>query len=115
MWRGGRRHVRQAADVDPVADRWPIAIRRGEPRAIEALHDLLRDMAKSPSLGGRLTSRQLQVIRLYADGLEGPQVAVLLGISYETVRSHVKQIRGRLGARTITQAVAIACRHVLID
>ena len=35
-------------------------------------------------------------------------VAALLGLSVETVRSHVRAARSTLGASTVTQAVALA-------
>jgi len=64
--------------------------------------------------GEKLTSRELDVLRLLADGLPHEQIGSRLGITAETVRSHVRKASGRLGASTRTQAVATALRLGLI-
>lgn len=46
---------------------------------------------------GTLTSRELQVARLVADGLSDKEVAQRLQISFTTVRSHLKAVFGKLG------------------
>jgi DNA-binding NarL/FixJ family response regulator len=64
--------------------------------------------------GEKLTTRELDVLRLLADGLPHEQIGSRLGITAETVRSHVRKASGRLGASTRTQAVATALRLGLI-
>jgi DNA-binding CsgD family transcriptional regulator len=49
-----------------------------------------------------------------ADGLTNERVGKLLGISAETVQSHVRNAMGKLDADTRTQAVAEAIRQSLI-
>lgn len=61
-----------------------------------------------------LTRRERSVLRLLADGHSNEQIGEQLFISAETVRTHVRKITTKLGARTRTQAVAIALRHSLI-
>jgi DNA-binding CsgD family transcriptional regulator len=58
--------------------------------------------------GTRLTTRESQVLRRLALGDDLPRAGRKLGISYETARSHAKAARARLGAKTTSQAVAIA-------
>lgn len=55
-----------------------------------------------------LSPREREVLTLLAIGLTGTQIAQRLFISAETVRIHVRNARRRLGAKTRTQAVAIA-------
>jgi LuxR family transcriptional regulator, maltose regulon positive regulatory protein len=55
-----------------------------------------------------LSPREQQVVELLAAGHTGDQVAEQLGISPATVRVHVRNATGKLGASTRTQAVAIA-------
>jgi PAS domain S-box-containing protein len=55
-----------------------------------------------------LSPREHQVVELLASGHTGEEVAELLGISPATVRVHVRNATGKLGASTRTQAVAIA-------
>jgi DNA-binding NarL/FixJ family response regulator len=61
-----------------------------------------------------LTARELDVLRLLADGLPHEEIGSHLGITAETVRSHVRKASDRLGANTRTQAVATALRQGLI-
>jgi DNA-binding CsgD family transcriptional regulator len=57
---------------------------------------------------GVLSPREHQVVELLAAGLTGEEVAERLGISPATVRVHIRNATGKLGASTRTQAVAIA-------
>ena len=59
----------------------------------------------------KLTERELDVLRLLAEGLQHEEIGRRLGISSETVRTHLRKACDRLGASTRTQAVATALRH----
>jgi two-component system, NarL family, nitrate/nitrite response regulator NarL len=61
-----------------------------------------------------LTSRELEVLELLAEGLSHEAIARRLEIGSETVRTHARKAAGRLGAKTRTQAVASAIRLRLI-
>jgi DNA-binding NarL/FixJ family response regulator len=63
----------------------------------------------------KLTDREREVLSLLAEGLQHEQIAERLGISAETVRTHLKKASDRLGATTRTQAVATALRLGLIN
>ena len=67
-----------------------------------------------PSPKKTLTPRELDVLRLLAEGLQHEQIGRQLGITAETVRSHVRKASDRLDATTRTQAVATAVRLGLI-
>ena len=60
------------------------------------------------SATGVLSPREHQVVELLAAGLTGDEVGAQLGISPATVRVHIRNATGKLGASTRTQAVAIA-------
>jgi DNA-binding NarL/FixJ family response regulator len=62
----------------------------------------------------RLTQRELDVLELLAEGLQHEEIGRRLGISSETVRTHLRKASDRLGASTRTQAVATALRLGLI-
>jgi two-component system nitrate/nitrite response regulator NarL len=64
--------------------------------------------------GTRLTERELDVLRLLAEGLRQEEIGRRLGIGPETVRTHLRKACARLGAATRTQAVAAALRQGLI-
>ncbi len=63
---------------------------------------------------GKLTQRELDVLGLLAEGLQHEEIGRRLGISSETVRTHLRKACDRLGAATRTQAVATALRLGLI-
>lgn len=62
----------------------------------------------------RLSRRQCEVLTLLADGLTTDLAAERLGLSPETVRTHVKAATARLQARNRTHAVVLAIRAGLI-
>lgn len=61
-----------------------------------------------------LTSRELDVLRLIADGLTNQEIADMLSISLRTVTSHVTHVLTKLALTSRTAAVSYAIRHGLI-
>jgi two-component system response regulator DegU len=55
------------------------------------------------------------VLRLLADGLANEAIGRELGISVETVRTHLRNAMDKLDADTRTHAVATALRQSLIS
>lgn len=62
-----------------------------------------------------LTSRELDVLRLLADGLRNTEIAERLFVSRRTVDHHVSAILRKLGTRTRSEAVAQATRLELLQ
>ena len=62
-----------------------------------------------------LTQREREVLRLLADGLANDAIGAELGISTETVRTHIRKAMAKLDADTRTHAVATALRQSLIS
>jgi two-component system response regulator DesR len=58
----------------------------------------------------RLSPRELDVLRLTADGLPADAVARRLGITSHTCRDHLKRLRAKLGCVTTLQVVVTAAR-----
>ena len=67
-----------------------------------------------PARGSRLSVRELQVLQLLADGMSDREMGAELNVSVETVRSHLKRLRRKLGAINRTTAVARGLRRGLI-
>ena len=61
-----------------------------------------------------LTSREVEVLELLAEGLSNKRIAARLGISDQTVKFHVAAISGKLGAHNRTEAVRLGVRRGLI-
>ena len=61
-----------------------------------------------------LTAREKEVLGLVAHGLYYKQVAGELGISYQTVKNHIRAIFGKLKAFNVAHAVALAKDNGLI-
>jgi DNA-binding CsgD family transcriptional regulator len=61
-----------------------------------------------------ITPRELAVLRLVSLGRGTKEVAKLLGIGEETVRSHLKKAQAKLGARNRAHAAAEAVRQQFI-
>lgn len=60
-----------------------------------------------------LTRREVEVLGLIAAGYSTKEIAAKLWVTDETVKTHVRRMLERLGARTRAQAVAIAFREGL--
>lgn len=61
-----------------------------------------------------LTSREIEVLKQIAEGNRNRDIGEKLFITEETVKVHIKNIMGKLGASDRTQAVAIAIRRGII-
>jgi DNA-binding NarL/FixJ family response regulator len=69
---------------------------------LDAVHEArLRRLSQ-----GRLTERQLDLLRQVAAGLDNRQIARHLAISEATVRTHLQNIYSRLGVSSRTAAIA---------
>jgi DNA-binding NarL/FixJ family response regulator len=75
------------------------------PRTIATL------LAKRRSIDAQLdslTTREKEVLRLMAEGLSSRSVAAKLGISYTTVRTHIRSLGSKLGVHSKLEAIVKA-------
>jgi DNA-binding NarL/FixJ family response regulator len=85
--------------------------------AVQLLRRLAHEGATRPAAGGApepLTTRELEVLRLLAEGQTNPQIAARLGVSRGTVKVHVERIIAKLGASDRTQAAVRAAELGLL-
>jgi NarL family two-component system response regulator LiaR len=76
-------------------------------RMVQELHGANQDTAQPLTT---LSDRELEVLRLVADGLTNAQIAERLVISDKTVKSHVSNILSKLHLADRTQAAVFAWR-----
>ena len=77
-----------------------------------AMQDQSRTSA-APEVVAQLTDRELEVLRLVADGLSNDEIARSLFLGVATVKTHVSNVLSKLHLRDRVQAVAFAHRHGL--
>lgn len=80
-------------------------------RVVQELRGARRD---TPNLFTDLSERELDVLRLIADGLSNADIAEKLVISEKTVKSHVSNILGKLHMLDRTQAAVFAWQQGLM-
>ena len=68
----------------------------------------------APDGAGALTRRELEILRIIATGVNTKDAAERLHVSPATIRNHVQNILGKLGAHSRLEAVAYATRNRLI-
>ena len=61
-----------------------------------------------------LTPREIEILRMIADGLGNKEIASKLGISDHTVKFHISSVFAKLGASNRAEAVTLGIRHGLI-
>jgi DNA-binding NarL/FixJ family response regulator len=61
-----------------------------------------------------LTHRESEVLEQLAEGLTNKEIAMSLGISYETVKEHVQHILRKIGVNDRTQAAVWAVRQGIV-
>ena len=63
---------------------------------------------------GALTQRELEVVRLLAQGRKYEEVAAALGISLNTVKYHIKNLLSKTGHRNVLQLVVDVVEKKLV-
>ena len=105
---GGERSEARALSEQALAT----ARRLGAAHLVTQLRGRSRD--EKPR-DGALTPRELDVLRLVAEGMTNGQVAARLFISTKTASVHVSNILAKLGAATRTEAADLARQRALLD
>ena len=83
--------------------------------APEAARVLIKAATQPPEQEEGLTKRELEILKLMAEGESNPQIAKKLFVSRSTVKFHVSNILMKLGAATRTEAVAMALHRKLVE
>lgn len=86
-----------------------VSVRERRPTT-QALGPGVRDAATAPAL----TQRERQILELLADGLGNKQIAARLGITTNTVKTHLELLFDKLDVSSRAEAVATAARTGLL-
>ncbi len=97
------------AEADELANRLGMA---GLARDIDRL---TRNRVVTTTFPDNLTVREVDVLRLIAIGRSNKDVSVVLGISLNTVATHVRNILTKTGCANRTEAAAYALRNDLVE
>jgi DNA-binding NarL/FixJ family response regulator len=111
---GASGFILKDADADEVA----VAIRSAHRGELQLDPGVTRSLTMSLGLQTaqpELTERELQVLRLLADGESNKAIAAGLGISERTARTHVSNILAKLGVSSRTQAALWAAREGIVE
>ncbi|WNG37841.1 response regulator transcription factor [Archangium minus] len=76
--------------------------------------DIASEMAEHVA-DDELTARERDVLSYVAAGNANKEVAARMGISEETVKTHMKNVLTKLGAKDRTHAVVVALKRGIID
>jgi DNA-binding NarL/FixJ family response regulator len=81
---------------------------------VARLRCLLRRIPSDEVVDHGLTPRELEVLRLLAEGMRQAEIAERLVISPKTVSTHIERILTKLGAHSRAEAIALAYRLQLV-
>ena len=82
------------------------------PRSISALLNKRREVESQLE---KLTPREKEVLRLMAEGAASRDIASRLGISYTTVRTHIRSLGSKLGVHSKLEAIIKARELALVE
>jgi HD-GYP domain-containing protein (c-di-GMP phosphodiesterase class II) len=85
-----------------------------DPDAVRAVLETAGQPAPKPPRPAGLTDRQVEVLRLVAQGMSNPQIANHLVISRRTAERHVQDIYSRIGLSTRAGAALYAMQNDLL-
>ncbi|MBS8230280.1 LuxR family transcriptional regulator [Marinobacter salarius] len=110
---GGYRGLFSLCPVNEFVSDWPKHIaknRKGIENFASNLHLLAqREIDPNGEYSTNLSRREIECLKLIAIGKTYTEIATILDISANTVRSYVRELRLKLNSTTLAQAVARGC------
>lgn len=119
-----RTRLAAALASDPAFDVVAVGATTGDVAASAEVVLVAREADDPPSDGARdvnaieqsasLTNREREILALLADGLGNKQIATRLGISPNTVKTHLELLFEKIGVRSRAEAVAVGVRRGML-
>lgn len=100
-------HQGTAAISPSVSSDLITAVRNAYVDNSQTVEDLIYDLG--------ITSREIQILRLLAQGLNNPEISKTLGITETTVKTHMAKIFAKLEVRDRVQALVAAARMGIVE
>jgi NarL family two-component system response regulator LiaR len=86
-----------------------------EPMVAAKVVASLQKPKAAPSPVDSLTEREMDVLKLIAEGMNNGQIGDTLFIGIKTVKTHVSNILSKLGVEDRTQAAVMAIKNGWVD
>ena len=84
-------------------------------RLLERIQKGNLEMEPAPSALAALSPREIQVLRLVAEGKSSKEVAVVLNISVKTAETHRANIMRKLELHSVSELVRYAVKNQIIE
>jgi DNA-binding NarL/FixJ family response regulator len=111
---GAKAFVLKTAEADEILETVRM-VARGHVVFDSSVWSALGGADDASSENIKLSPREYEVLQLLSRGLGNREVAEELGVSIETVKTHIERLYKRLGVTTRTDAVAKALRSGIIE
>ena len=115
---GAHGFLQKTSAVEDLADAVRRAHRGGSLNAQDEVAAALERVRRVRTRDGdmerrldRLTPRELEILQLLSDGRSPDEIALELGVSRHTLRTHVQNVLMKLGVHSKLDAIVAAIRH----
>ncbi|QZZ22323.1 response regulator transcription factor [Leptothermofonsia sichuanensis E412] len=85
-----------------------------DPQIARRVIDHLKPPSPAASITGQLSQRELEVLKLMVEGKSNPEIAAVLYLSPNTVKTHIRGIMNKLAVDDRVQAAVVALRSGLV-
>lgn len=114
MQAGAIGYLLKGVSIDELAEGIRSAYAGKPVLAQEAMQALIRASQSRRGVGGDLSEREREVLALLVEGKTNNEIAETLVISLPTVKTHIRNIYGKLGVANRAEAASLAVRNNLV-
>ncbi len=112
---GGSAFLHKSRAASDVVDAIRVVAGGGSLFTPRTIATLLNKRREAESQLERLTPREKEVLRMMAEGAASRDIASRLGISYTTVRTHIRSLGSKLGVHSKLEAIVKARELALVE
>lgn len=112
---GASAFIHKSRAAQDVVDAIRTVAKGGSLFTPRTIAQLLNSQREAEAQLERLTPREKEVLRLMAEGTSSRDIAARLGISYTTVRTHIRSLGSKLGVHSKLEAIIKARELALVE